>query len=53
MMHGCVPGACPLAAQSQPPTAQNQLLEQSLQREIEELKYPPAVSPDEDEELEQ
>ncbi|MHC4633321.1 MAG: LapA family protein, partial [Planctomycetota bacterium] len=24
-----------------------------LQREIEELKYPPVVSPDEDEELEQ
>ena len=29
MMHGCAPGACPLAAQSQPQTAQNQLLEQS------------------------
>jgi len=29
MMHGCAPGACPLAAQSQPPTAQNQLVDQS------------------------
>ena len=29
MMHGCAPWACPLAAQSQPPTAQNQLVDQS------------------------
>jgi len=29
MMHGCAPWACPLSAQSQPPTAQNQLVDQS------------------------
>jgi len=29
MMHGCAPWACPLTAQSQPPTAQNQPADQS------------------------